>query len=304
MNGERPRVFSIAAPSKLNLHLEILTRREDGYHDLRSVFLMVDLCDRLVVTIGAERDGCVVRGAAEVDPGRNTVTQALELFRRETGRTEPVNVILEKKIPTGSGLGGGSSDGASLLRLLNTACGRPLPGDRLRDLGAEIGSDVPFFLSGPCAVVEGRGDRVHPCAGPGSPALAAVIPDFGVSTASAYRWLDDEAGGDRRPGPQPEELLETLERRSPAEWIFFNSFFDVIVKRFPAYIGIQKQFEESGALFQGLSGSGSAYFGVFPDEDEADAALRAVRGKFRFKGLVRPLPRLPEIQKEQVDHLP
>jgi 4-diphosphocytidyl-2-C-methyl-D-erythritol kinase len=294
MNRPAARYFSIEAPAKLNLHLEILGRRPDGYHDLRSLFLMVDLADRLRVGLGGNEDLFTVTGA-ELDPRHNTARQALELFRRETGISEAVSIQLEKRIPTGSGLGGGSSDAASLLRLLNEVFGNPLSADKLSAVGAAVGSDICFFLNAPCAAVEGRGEAVHPCAGPDDGVWAVAVPEISVLTTAAYRWFDEITMGPAAPGPSREDLCTSMRSLPPARWNFFNSFWRVVSPKFPLYGEMERKFAEAGALFHNLSGSGSAYFGVFSTSAAARDCLESLEGGFRFKGLVQPVRVLPSV---------
>ncbi len=296
MSGRKALDYSLEAPAKINLHLEILDRRADGYHELRSLFLMVGLCDRLQVSIGGDTDRLTVSGTGEVDPADNTVIRALALFRRETGFDRPVSVTLEKRIPTGSGLGGGSSDAAALLRLLNRNAPRTLLPRELHELGAEIGSDVPFFLGAPCAVVEGRGEIIHSCPGPSrGVTILLAVPDWSVSTAAAYRWLDEQPAAPDPRGPSAASLARAVNQLSPRQWNFFNSFLEVVAARHPRYRQLIDHMDGGGALWHGLSGSGSAYFGVFEKVDAAVKCLHTLRGNFRFQGIVSPLETVPAV---------
>ena len=147
------------APAKLNLGLRILGRRPDGYHDIVSVLQTVDLCDRMVFTPAPPGETLVHCDNPDVPDGpENLVYRAVEILRRATGAGHGVRVDLNKRIPTGAGLGGGSSNAATALRALDRLWGLDLRPERLAALAAELGSDVPFFLTGGTAVVTGRGE--------------------------------------------------------------------------------------------------------------------------------------------------
>ncbi|MBN2354000.1 MAG: 4-(cytidine 5'-diphospho)-2-C-methyl-D-erythritol kinase [Spirochaetales bacterium] len=288
--------FIVDAPAKINIHLEIMGSRPDGYHELRSLFAAVDLADRLHVTIGAPDEGDRLRDLiGGVDDRRNTVVRAVELFRRETGSSRAVAVKVEKRIPLGAGLGGGSSDAAAMLKVLNRAAGFPLTKEALILLGVEIGSDVPFFLAGACAVVEGRGERVLPVRNGPRIAMALVVPDFPVGTAEAYRWLDLEEPDFPHKTLSRDDLIRAFLEETPERWRFFNSFSAVLFERYPLFTRLEAGFRKGGALFSGVSGSGSSYFGVFPGRREAEDCLAEIEGSFRFAGVVETLSGLPPV---------
>ncbi|HEQ70929.1 MAG TPA: 4-(cytidine 5'-diphospho)-2-C-methyl-D-erythritol kinase [Spirochaetia bacterium] len=275
------RRITLSAPAKINLHLEITGRRGDGYHDLCSLFLMVSLQDRIQVAV--KRTGTEIRfyGREEIDARLNTVRTALDLFRETTGFPDGVRVTVRKRIPQGSGLGGGSSDAATTLCALNRLCPAPLSRKKLMELGARIGSDVPFFFSAPFALVEGRGERVSPLSDPPRIAVLLIVPDFSVPTASAYRWYDeaiagsgserDHAAGSALPSSGKRLPLDT--GGAPVWEKCFNSFDRVLKERHSVYGELEKRLVQAGALMTGPSGSGAAYFGVFR---ERRAAVRAL----------------------------
>jgi 4-diphosphocytidyl-2-C-methyl-D-erythritol kinase len=289
-------VYTVEAPAKLNLHLDILGRRPDGYHDLRSLFIAVDAADRLRVTLGAAEDGDGLRElVGGVDDRRNTIVRAVELYRRAAGTSAGVGVTVEKRIPLGAGLGGGSSDAAAALRALNHAAAHPLPPETLLKLGAGIGSDVPFFLAGARALVEGRGEKVRPL--PIAPrfALVLLVPDFSVDTADAYRRYDHAAPAPPGERVSSDELVRSFAEDPPEKWRFFNSFSSLLFYRFPVFARLETALRAAGALFTGVSGSGSSFFGVFPNRWEAETGLAKIEGRFRFAGVVEPLAELPPV---------
>ena len=276
----------IQAPCKINLHLSIGGRRPDGFHSLESIFVPLGLSD----TLRLERRGgggealslCNESGGPDIPPEENLVLKALSLFREETGFDGGLCLHLQKRIPAGAGLGGGSSDAAAALTGLNLLAGRPLSPPRLAALAARLGSDVPFFLSGGAAFVAGRGEVVEPAACPQGLPVLLVKPPFHSCTAAAYRLLDrfrDAALVKAGESPPKETLLRAL--ASGAEkWPFFNDFLPAFLaeggETAAAYRSVLGALKEAGALFSGLSGSGSCCFGIFPPGEIVERVEKAL----------------------------
>lgn len=174
-----------SAPAKLNLFLHVVGRRPDGYHLLQSAMQLVDLADELEIAVRGDgrivRDG-TVDGVAEAD---DLAIRAARLFRSEAGVAEGVTIAIHKRIPLGGGLGGGSSDAATTLLALNRLWQVDWPRQRLMELGARLGADVPFFIGGTSAFVEGIGERVTPLTLPSS-FYAIVHPGIAVPTAAIF----------------------------------------------------------------------------------------------------------------------
>jgi 4-diphosphocytidyl-2-C-methyl-D-erythritol kinase len=198
-------------------------------------------------------------------------------------------VRIEKRIPVGAGLGGGSSDAAAVLGGLNRLFSFPLSPVQLQELAVGLGSDVSFFLhGGPAALMSGRGETIQDLAPRGDLVLVLVYPGFPISTAQAYRWFDQEA----EPGPRtssPEDLRVQFEEKSPDSWTFFNSFQSTIEDRYPLIGEIIGELEESGAHPATLSGSGSSVVGVFTDIKAARSAYRRLRRGYPGVWLLVPL---------------
>ena len=187
------------APAKLNLGLRILGRRPDGYQDIVSVLLTVDLCDRLVFTPAPPGETRVFCDNPDLPGGpENLVHRAVEILRRATGAGHGVRVDLNKRIPMGAGLGGGSSNAATALRALDRLWGLDLRPERLAALAAELGSDVPFFLTGGTAVVTGRGERIRPVDWEGDFWYVLVYPRVSrihcLGLSKRENWLDRYGG--------------------------------------------------------------------------------------------------------------
>ena len=307
----------IEAPGKINLHLAIGNRRTDGYHDLVSVFVSLGFGDTLAFT-GLEGDfprnftaletTGPFSGARGLSPGENIVTRAAALFRERTGYSRPLRIALEKRIPPGGGLGGGSSDAASTLLALNALAETRLEDGELAKIGEKLGSDVPFFLSGGAALVTGRGERVQSLGmPPGQLSVVLINPGFSSGTAAAFAKLDEFRarsvklvdsfdGLFEQRCPAGEGLIRFL-RKDPAFWPYVNDFLPVLredKEHGAAYRRIFRDLRELGADFSGLSGSGSTCFGIFADRESAERAFDALFRSWSFVKLTFFLAHKPK----------
>jgi 4-diphosphocytidyl-2-C-methyl-D-erythritol kinase len=200
-----------------------------------------------------------------------------------------VQIGVEKAIPQGAGPGGGSSNAAATLSMLNEAAGFPFPHGKLLDMAARLGSDIPFFIEGKPAIVTGRGENLIPIEIEPKKDIFFVLvkPPFDSGTAEAYRLLDEarsRARNTRKPLP-PEALIAALEN-PPGEWPYHNDFQDVFLDDGYPYSGVYKEIffrlSDSGAQFVSLSGSGSAVFGVYENENAADDAAARLKNDQPF----------------------
>lgn len=285
----------VAAPCKVNLHLRVFERRPDGFHDIESVFLALDFGDELHLRSLKERSSCAVLMDGSVPPERNIVYKAVSAFRSRSGWDGGIEVSVRKRIPLGAGLGGGSSDAASTLMGLNAIAGHPLSDEDLSSLGASIGSDVPFFLGGPCALVRGRGEVVEPLPPPrGSWSLVLINPLVPSDTATAYRTLDSYRLGVSRGFDCPSLTAEAVGAAlsaDPTDWAFSNDFLEPLSARESVYGRMLTDLRRVGAMFASLSGSGSTCFGVFTDSEAASRAVVALSEDWSFVRSARPLAR-------------
>jgi 4-diphosphocytidyl-2-C-methyl-D-erythritol kinase len=288
------------APAKINLYLELLGRRSDGYHELESLMLPVRLCDSLsLVPASPAPDGgpgdirldirpssllSAIAGPRNLPPsgGTNLVVRALRLLQERSGCACGAQVELVKRIPIQSGLGGGSSDAAAALRLGNLAWRLGWSRERLAELAAELGADVPFFLYHGPAVCRGRGERVEPVTGVIPLHFVIVKPSEGLSTEGVYR------AHDARPTSQnagDENRVEALVRALRCGcWSELRSGITNRLEAAAAAIcpWVRKAralFDQFDFLAHQLSGSGTAYFGVCRHRQQARrlASLLAVR---------------------------
>lgn len=279
---------SVACPAKVNLFLRILAREDTGYHQIETLFQAIGLFDRVEVRrrtrkgISLEvRRSESVSGSGDIigdlgEPEQNTVMKAAQAFFATTGITPAVSISLTKTIPAGTGLGGGSSDGAGTLAALNLLYGDPLGRADLIDLGGRIGSDVPFFCARvPTALAWGRGDRLLPCTAPPAAHVVVVVPRDRVKTAAAYR--EASAGLDLPAASATLDGLDSPDWRHIAS-LHANVFERPVFARLRGLAAVRDTLERHGAVLSGLTGSGSAVFGIFSDEREAERVAGEVHG--------------------------
>lgn len=259
--------FSFLAPAKINITLKVFGRRSDGFHNIRSVLLPVSLHDE--VTVEEAGSGiCVTSDDPSVPGGRsNTCHRAAELFMEWAGAPKGVHIRIRKAIPSQAGLGGGSSDAAAAFRGMMALSGRVPPKETLMRMSAEIGADVPFFTLNIPVLAEGFGERLTPVDWR-VPFFALIVkPPFGMSTREGYERL-----GRAAEDPPPEtDVPAFLDWEDVIEAVS-NDFEDAWMGTHPEIGEIKGELLSAGAKAAGLSGSGSAVFGLF---DSAEAAHSA-----------------------------
>lgn len=277
-DASRAPTIRAQAPAKVNLRLKVLAREDSGYHQIETLFCAIGLTDTLELTREGTTIRLDVRGADLGMPEENLVHRAAAAFFQAARMQPGVRITLEKSIPAGAGLGGGSSDAATTLLALNELFGDPLSPVDLFRIGAMLGSDIPFFLSGASrALAWGRGERLLPLP-PLPPApMLLVVPDFPIATADAYEELARvRAGRDQAPQPailDPDRLGGWAEMARIAE----NDFELPTFERYPKLRAIKVSLQDAGASIALLSGSGSAVFGVFPDQKTRETAIPLLR---------------------------
>ena len=289
-----PQGVTIAAPAKVNLHLEVGDRRPDGFHEITSLFQAVSLSDGLSLRATGSRQEARVSGNFGFPAKQNIISEAIRLFRVETGILDGVAVDVEKRIPVAAGLGGGSSDAAAALRGLAALFDAPLGEERLLAIGLRLGSDVPFFLQASAALVEGRGERVTPVEPRMDFALVAVMPGIPVPTADAYRALDDRGmpSAGRLSGA---EVRRMYEQAPVASWRFVNSF-DVLAEGFsPKVVEARDALLSEGAHAARFTGSGSTVIGLFDDRASAEACVGRLAGGGLSVTTLLPLALIPAV---------
>jgi 4-diphosphocytidyl-2-C-methyl-D-erythritol kinase len=272
-------MLEIFAPAKVNLSLRILGKRPDGYHDLRSLVCPVSVFDRLRLRAGSEA-GISFRCSDSTIPsdGTNLVVRAARLFFDQVGIEPALEIDLEKGIPHGAGLGGGSSDAAATLRGLNQMYGSDLSVEALSLMAEQLGSDVPLFLRSGAVWIAGRGERVEAATLPREWSLLMVKPGFGVPTPWAYGAL---AGAGELPGIDfgGRDIGGVVLENDLERPVFGKYLLLAEVKRW-----LSEQERCLGAL---MSGSGSTVFGVFDVDGEAEECAERFREEFGGEFWVR-----------------
>ncbi len=275
------------APAKINIGLHVLRRRADGYHDVATVLLHIPWHDRLTARPAADFTFTCSDPALPTD-ARNLCVQAAQALRAACGVTEGAALHLEKHLPYGAGLGGGSSDAAATLRLLARLWALDVPEARLHRLAAELGAVVPSSPGGEAPYATGRGDVLEPlraaAEGEGAYrlpfALVVIAPEAAVATAEAYGWVTPRA--EERP-----DLRAVVRSNDLARWQteLVNDFERPVFARHPSARRLKALLLDAGAGYASLSGSGAAVFGVFEDGAQAEAAAQAAAQAARQAGL-------------------
>ena len=267
--------ITLKAPAKVNLRLDVLRRRPDGYHDLRMIMQRIDLCDEVRIALS---DGAGIRvtcGKQGVPDGAGNIAwKAAEALLAESERQSGIDIHITKNVPVAAGLGGGSSDCAAVLTGLNDLLGLGLGMERLMEIGVKLGADVPFFIYKQTALAEGIGEKLSPVTVPGDMWLVLVNPNVHVSTAWVYQNL--QLTSDRELTIMP----SSYENIADVCAILANDLEAVTIKRFPVIREIKEQLLQAGACGALMSGSGPTVFGLFVDE----AGARKAAGELARNG--------------------
>ena len=279
--------LTLHAPAKVNLTLIVGARRDDGYHDVSTVMQTVGLYDTLTLSGGGSGLTMTCTDPDLPTDGSNLVLRAATLFCRELRLPVPdLHLHLQKRIPSQAGLGGGSSDAASVLLALRLLYAPALSDEELERMAAKLGSDVPFFIRGGTALATGRGERLVPLPRLRDGWFVIVKPPEGFSTPAMYRRLDELPPEPARPDGMT-AALESGDIRAVAAALY-NSF-ERAVPPVSAVWDIEDALRAHGALAALLSGSGSAVFGLFDREDTAHAAAGALREHWSLTFVARPV---------------
>ncbi len=290
--GRAAEAVIVHAPAKLNLFFEVLAKRPDGFHEIETLMCPIELydtitfredasgqvqlsCKQVFGAAGRRRRPSAAAGAGVLPEGQdNLVVRALELVRRTAGIERGAAVRLVKRIPMAAGLGGGSADAAAALLAANVGWGLNLEPDTLLAMAAELGSDVPFFLAGSTAICRGRGERIEPLHQPTPLHFVVARPDVGLSTAAVYAAC--------RPAAEPrpvEPLYEALCRGNLGQVgrLMMNRLQPTAAALCPDVERFDRIFSELGLPGYGMSGSGTAYFGLCRRASDAQRAARRLR---------------------------
>jgi 4-diphosphocytidyl-2-C-methyl-D-erythritol kinase len=278
------------ANAKLNLTLDVLGKREDGYHDLKSVMQTVSLYDDILLHVGTGEPWKLVCDKEGIPcDERNLAWKAAKVFFDTTGK-EPngLSIRITKRIPMEAGMGGGSADAAAVLRALNRHYGNPLSIMALAEIGALVGSDVPFCTLCGTAMVEGRGERLRKL--PDLPDCCFVVckPDFSVSTPELYKKIDEVEIAKRPDHQAMESALLAGDLGKIAENIY-NVFDTVVTQDHLELNYIKSIFNSYGAVAYQMSGSGSAVFAIVPDFEFAAVICNMLKENYPKVFIAKPV---------------
>lgn len=269
-------VTRIVCPAKINLWLQVVRKRPDGYHDLWSLMLPIDVCDELEFSWYDQPEVLISCDNPNVPcDHKNILWKAYDIYRARTGWPDSgVKVVLKKNIPIGAGLGGGSSNGAAMLKFLNSTNPSPCSLEELLDIGSNVGADVPFFIMSLPAVAEGIGEKLTVVENLPDYPLLLIKPPFEVSTALVYKSLR----------LTEEKAFISIKALLEDPWrlrnVLRNDLEAVTVALHPEIERVKEWLMKEGALGAAMSGSGPTVFGVFGSEEEAKEVLFKGRDKW------------------------
>jgi 4-diphosphocytidyl-2-C-methyl-D-erythritol kinase len=266
--------ISLRAPAKVNLRLDILGKRPDGYHEIRTWIYPISLADELHIE-KVQAAGITISSASPGLPlgEENLAYRAAALLIKERGLAGGVRIEIIKHIPVAAGLGGGSSDAAAVLKAMNILWGRNIPAQELGEMGARIGADCPFFVVGKAAIMEGKGERVVSYLPPLKVWMILINPGHPLSTKQVYeqrKWGLTKQGGDTKISMPPQDL-EKMGK------FLRNDLEGPAMELLPIISTLKERLREAGAGGVSMTGSGPTVFGLFRTEAEAQQAARDLK---------------------------
>lgn len=266
------------APAKVNLFLDVLNKRADGYHDLGTVFQTLDMGDFLSAEKNSSGEITLSYNVSQDYPvEKDLVFRAAKLLQETTNTSCGAKLYLEKLMPLGAGLGGGSADAAAALRLLNRIWENNLSCEELEKLGAKLGADVPFLVQGGTAFAEGIGEILTPTSVEFPKAVLVATPHCAVPTKDAYAGV--VPSGENRWNAFKSNWNGTL------SFEFYNKFEESVFPKYPIIQDLKNKLEKSGAFKTLMSGSGASVFALFDSKTLAETALEKLGSTVRFKKL-------------------
>ena len=265
--------------AKVNLTLDVLSKRPDGYHDISTIMRTVDIFD--IVEISLTDQGIELSTSLDFLPTdeKNIAYRAAQAIFSETGIQKGAKIHITKNIPCGAGMGGGSADGAAVLVLLNELLGYPVSKERLLEIGAKIGADVPFCIKCGTCLAEGIGEVLTKISAKGSIPVVVVKPEVSISTPLMYKKLDEREIIKR---PDTKAMIKALQEGSTEKIadLLYNVMEDAAIEEHPVISEIKESLIKKGALNAIMTGSGSAVFGIFRTTEEADRCANELSGVF------------------------
>ena len=278
-NNHKKNTISLKAPAKINLFLEILGKRDDGYHEIETIMQEIALADNL--QFEEIQEGVKLECNDKSIPLNqdNLVCKAANLILKECGIKKGVSINLEKKIPVGAGLGGGSSDAATTLKALNSLWGVGLNDGELMELAAKLGSDIPFFIKGKTSICSGRGEKISPVEVRNKMNFLILFPRVHISTETIYKNLKIDLTKKRKDVSFFLDALKYSESVGIGK-LLFNRLEEVIFATYPDLLQVKHSLEFFDFCGLSISGSGSAFFGLCKDRHQAEA----IKSKVELSG--------------------
>lgn len=256
-------VASLEAQAKVNLALRVLAREESGFHQLETLFARIDLADSVRVATDTSVRELSCPGLDVGPPERNLAWRAAEAYAAEAGWPRGFQIAIEKRIPVGGGLGGGSADAGAVLRILNTISPTPLSDANLATIAFRLGADIPFLTTdAPFALAWGRGERLLTLNPLPAREVVLCLPPFGVETAAAFGWIAEARKQEPLRAPAPLRAAD-LDRWDGIVRLAHNDFETPVIHRHPAIAACLEALTAAGARIARMSGSGSTVFGIF-----------------------------------------
>tara|TARA_Y100000748_G_scaffold193946_2_gene162428 strand:- start:9407 stop:10237 length:831 start_codon:yes stop_codon:yes gene_type:complete len=266
--------------TKLNLGLRILNRRKDNLHNIATLYTEIDFGDE--IQINKEEKGCLIKSNVDWIPldKSNLCFKAYDLLSNQAQKDLGVSIYINKKVPIGSGIGGGSSNAAAILKGLNLIYNIGFDGNELEKIGSKIGADVPFFIKGGSQIGEETGFKLTPVRINLEEKLLLVIPDISISTKWAYGQIKNKLKSENI----IPNFADLMRKNFLSSEFFENDFEKIVIHAYPEIGAIKKKLLDSGAKFASLSGSGSTVYGVYDDE----AKLKKAKSFFHNSHLTIP----------------
>jgi len=275
-------VRSYLSSGKINLGLSVGPLREDGFHPLQTIFIRISLFDRLLIAKSDQLKLTCSQPGVPVD-GENLLLKAYHAYYKNQSDPPPLRIHLEKKIPMGAGLGGGSSNAAELLKVLSVDQLDEITIEHLREIALSLGSDVPFFLESEPCYAEGRGEVLSPI--PPLPSLPLLLAgtQTHLSTAEVYSRFDTIPASEHKDFPLQEiqQDLHSTGGKNLSELVR-NDLQPIVESNWPEMLVVREKLENSGAHYVSMSGSGFAYYGIYPSVRLRDHALQSLRNTLPF----------------------
>ena len=279
-NNHKKNVISHKAPAKVNLFLEILDKRDDGYHEIETIMQEIDLAD--ILQFEETQEGVKLECNDKNIPVSqdNLVCKAANLILKECGIKKGVLINLEKNIPVGAGLGGGSSDAAATLKALNSLWKVGLSNEELMEFAAKLGSDIPFFINGKTSLCRGRGELIAPVEVRSRMDYIILFPRVHISTETIYKNLKIDLTKKRKDVSFFLDALKYSEVASISK-LLFNRLEEVIFATYPDLLQVKSDLESFDFCGVSISGSGSAFFGLCNDRHQAEV----IKSKVELSGM-------------------